>query len=108
VHKLPIKATSQVRIRSPRVTRPSIPPPQVMPLAPIGAPSPGATARASTIRLLRFADVRDRTGLSRSTIWRLERRGEFPAHRRISANTVAWVEEEVAAWIHTKIGRVAV
>lgn len=30
------------------------------------------------LRLLRFPDVRQRTGLSRSTVWRLERRGEFP------------------------------
>ena len=36
--------------------------------------------------------VRDRTGLSRSTIWRLERRGTFPMHRRISLNAVGWLE----------------
>ena len=54
-------------------------------------------------RLLRFPDVRNRTGLSRSTIWRLERDGRFPRHRRISANAVAWPEEEVLAWIRIKI-----
>jgi len=43
--------------------------------------------------------VRERTGLSRSTIWRLERRGEFPKHHRISPNVVAWVEQDVAEWI---------
>jgi prophage regulatory protein len=53
-------------------------------------------------RLLRFPTVRERTGLSRSTIWRLERRGEFPRHRRISANVVAWVETEVVAWIQSR------
>ena len=30
------------------------------------------------LKLLRFASVRSRTGLSRSTIWRLERNGGFP------------------------------
>jgi prophage regulatory protein len=50
-------------------------------------------------RLLRFPAVRERTGLSRSTIWRLERRGEFPRHHRISPNVVAWVEQDVAEWI---------
>jgi prophage regulatory protein len=54
-------------------------------------------------RLLRFPTVRERTGLSRSTIWRLERRGEFPRHRRISANVVAWVETEVVDWIHSRV-----
>jgi prophage regulatory protein len=61
-----------------------------------------------SLKLLRFPAVRERTGLSRSTIWRLERLGDFPRHRRISANAVAWVEEEVMIWIHSKIGDVAV
>ena len=55
------------------------------------------------LRLLRFAAVHERTGLSRSTIWRLEHRGQFPKHRAISANAVAWVEGEVAAWIQAKV-----
>jgi hypothetical protein len=38
------------------------------------------------LKFLRFSAVRERTGLSRSTIWRLERQGVFPKHRRISAN----------------------
>ena len=54
------------------------------------------------IRLLRFQAVRDRTGLSRSTIWRLERRGTFPRHRRISLNAVGWIEHEVNAWIQSR------
>src|ERR1019366_4406828 len=56
--------------------------------------------RMPSLKLLRFPAVRERTGLSRSTIWRLERHGDFPQHRRISANVVAWVEEEVMIWIH--------
>jgi len=45
--------------------------------------------RVPSLKLLRFPAVRERTGLSRSTIWRLEREGDFPKHRRISANAVA-------------------
>lgn len=63
---------------------------------------------ARAVKFLRFPDVRERTGLSRSTIWRLERHGVFPKHRQISANAVAWVEEEVVAWIQSKIDDVAV
>jgi len=49
-----------------------------------------ATARLAGVplRLIRFSPVRDRTGLSRSTIWRLERHGAFPTHRRMSPNAV--------------------
>jgi prophage regulatory protein len=46
-------------------------------------------ALGTPLKLLRFPAVRDRTGLSRSTIWRLERKGAFPRHHRISANAVA-------------------
>jgi prophage regulatory protein len=59
--------------------------------------------RGLSTRLLRFPEVRMRTGLSRSTIWRLERRGEFPQHRRISTNAVAWLEYEVVNWIQSRM-----
>lgn len=62
----------------------------------------------SALKLLRFPAVRERTGLSRSTIWRLERQGAFPAHHRISANAVAWVEDDVAKWIRSKVTACAV
>ena len=37
-------------------------------------------------RFLREAEVAHITGLSRTTRWRLERRGEFPRRRSISCN----------------------
>jgi prophage regulatory protein len=55
------------------------------------------------LRFLRFEAVRERTGLSRTTIWRLERKGIFPAHRQISPNAVAWREDEVEAWMLSRI-----
>lgn len=68
----------------------------------------GSPRPRESLRLLRFPAVRERTGLSRSTIWRLERQGAFPQHRRISANVVAWVEQEITVWIQAKIGDIAV
>ncbi len=51
-------------------------------------------------RLLRFPEVKPRIGdLARSTVWRLEKAGKFPAHRQISANAVGWLESEIDAWI---------
>jgi predicted DNA-binding transcriptional regulator AlpA len=71
---------------------------------------PGALDRhtprpAVPLRLLRFAEVRRRTGLSRSTIWRLERGGAFPKRIQVSVNVVAWREDEVEAWIMSKLRR---
>ncbi len=82
---------------------------------PVVAPRPATapTAQAASggrmlpLKLLRFPVVREMTGLSRSTIWRLERRGEFPRHHRIAPNVVAWLEEEVANWIRLRTDAVA-
>lgn len=65
----------------------------------------GDAPRPAPIRLLRLAAVIDRTGLSRSTIWRLEKAGKFPRRRRVSANVVAWLESEVTAWIQASASR---
>jgi prophage regulatory protein len=50
-------------------------------------------------RILRKPEIRRRTGLSDSTIWRFERAGDFPRRRRIGRNSVGWLEGEVARWI---------
>jgi prophage regulatory protein len=50
-------------------------------------------------RMLRVALVCQRTGLSRTTLWRLERRGDFPSHRQLSPGAVGWVEAEVEDWL---------
>lgn len=51
------------------------------------------------MRLLRTNDVTRFTGLSRTTIWRLERKGEFPRRRQLTANAVGWREDEVRQWM---------
>ena len=56
----------------------------------------------SSDRFLREAECARVTGLSRSTRFRLERRGEFPPRRRLSANTVGWLESEVQRWIRAR------
>lgn len=50
-------------------------------------------------RILRDAEVRERTGLSRTTRWRLIRKGRFPASVPISDHAVGWRESEIEAWI---------
>ena len=39
-----------------------------------------------------------KTGLSRPSIYRYMKRGQFPARRRVGPNRVAWVPAEVVAW----------
>jgi len=54
------------------------------------------------VRLLRVAEVSDRTGLSRSTLWRLERASKFPRRRELSAARVAWLSTDIDKWIETR------
>jgi prophage regulatory protein len=50
----------------------------------------------------RWRTVHNATQLSRSTVWRLERIGQFPARRQLSGNSVGWLRSEVEAWIATR------
>jgi len=54
------------------------------------------------MKFIRLRQVEERTGLSDTTIWRYERTGNFPARRRLGPNAVAWVEDEVDAWIESR------
>lgn len=54
------------------------------------------------MRLLRLDELLKIVGVSRATISRWERDETFPARRRIGANSVAWVEEEVREWIESR------
>ena len=51
---------------------------------------------------LRWARVRQLTGLSRSTVWRLEKAGQFPLRRQLSANSVGWSWVELQAWMQSR------
>lgn len=52
--------------------------------------------------MLRLDEVRRRVGLSRSTIWRLEREGQFVLRRRLSVHAVGWPEDEIEDWLRTR------
>ena len=53
----------------------------------------------TTLGILKIQDVMSLTGLSEATIWRLEKRGDFPAKKRLSPNRVGWIAEDVQSWI---------
>jgi prophage regulatory protein len=57
----------------------------------------------ATPSLLRLPQVRERVGLSRSTIYARVANGTFPAPIRIGSNAVAWVDRDVDDWIAAQI-----
>ncbi|MGH8311510.1 MAG: helix-turn-helix transcriptional regulator, partial [Steroidobacteraceae bacterium] len=61
----------------------------------------GAAVTPPYPALLRLRQVQRLTGLSRSTIYRLERAGAFPSRVRLSARASAWPADEVGAWVRT-------
>lgn len=50
-------------------------------------------------RFLRLPEVIERTSLSRRSIYRRMKDGTFPEQVVLSANTVAWRESEIVAWM---------
>lgn len=55
------------------------------------------------MRVLRLPQVRERTGLSKMTIGRLEKAGGFPKRIRLGENSVGWAEHEIEAWLAGKL-----
>jgi len=54
------------------------------------------------MRLLRTKEVTTVTGLSRMTIYRLERAGAFPARRKLGRNSVGWLDQDITSWIASR------
>ena len=50
-------------------------------------------------RILRMRTVLERTGLSRSTLYRKMRDGTFPSQVRISEHCCGWRESAINRWI---------
>jgi len=57
------------------------------------------------VRILRFPDVINKTGLSKSAIYERIRRREFPDHVPLGPRAVGFVEHEVEGWIDQLIRR---
>jgi prophage regulatory protein len=55
---------------------------------------------ASTI--LKLPAVKARTALSRSTVYNMISRGDFPSPVRLGPRAVGWLEAEVEEWIATR------
>ncbi len=80
----------------------------------LGSPAPQAIApgqpadhsrpdAARGERFLRKREVLSRTGISRSHLYWLMKRGRFPASIPLSPRVTVWLESDVDAWIATHI-----
>ena len=70
---------------------------------PVAAAAPAAFDRANcraTIR--RRPEVEKRTGLSRSAIYAMMDRDEFPSAIPLTAKAVGWLESSVESWIASR------
>ena len=54
-------------------------------------------------RLLRLKEVKDRTGLPRSSIYAKISEGTFPAQIPLGERAVGWLEEEIINWIRVRV-----
>jgi len=60
-----------------------------------------------TQSLINYKEVSQITGLSRSTIYRIETAGNFPKRITLSNRCVRWPLLEVEAWVESQVmGRV--
>ena len=52
--------------------------------------------------IIRLPEVRALTALSTTTLWRLERAGDFPSRIQLANHAVGWYREEVLDWLQKR------
>ncbi|MFG6543824.1 MULTISPECIES: helix-turn-helix transcriptional regulator [unclassified Sulfitobacter] len=55
-----------------------------------------------TDKILRCRDVQEVTGLSRSTIYRMMDRDDFPKATKLGVRAIGWRQSAVADWIQER------
>ena len=53
-------------------------------------------------KILRLKAVQDCTGLSRSTIYAMQKTGNFPQSVKLGLRSVGWYEPEISNWINSR------
>jgi prophage regulatory protein len=54
-------------------------------------------------QIIRKPTVRKLTGYSDTTIWRKEKKGEFPPRVQLSPMAVGWFADEIDDWVRSRI-----
>ena len=66
-------------------------------------PAESGGAPRSPRRMLRLPLVEERTGLARSSIYRMVEAGDFPRPAHVGRRAVAWDESEIEAFLARKL-----
>lgn len=66
---------------------------------------PTNNATIAIRQALRFPQVQFRTGLSKTHLYRLIQRGDFPAPHKLSERVSAWDEAAIDAWLAGKFAK---
>ena len=54
-------------------------------------------------RILRRAEVEQKTGFKRAYLYQLSKKGQFPKARRIGVRAVGWDSAEIDQWIAERL-----
>ena len=54
------------------------------------------------MHVIRIKDLVTRLSISRSTILRLEKQGDFPRHFKLSARTTCWKLSDIDEWLQKR------
>jgi prophage regulatory protein len=57
----------------------------------------------ATTTIWRLPEVLRQTGLSRSTIYEMIGRGDFPRQVQLGRRAVGWIADDVVDWVHGKV-----
>ena len=57
------------------------------------------------MQLLRIHEVTERTGLSRSSIYKQMQLKNFPKGVKITGRSIAWPSEEIDLWVRERIAQ---
>lgn len=52
--------------------------------------------------IIRPKQLTELLGLSRTTIWRMENRGELPPRIQLSSGTVGWLASDIEDWFQNR------
>lgn len=52
---------------------------------------------------MRLPEVKEKTGLSKSAIYKKIKEGEFPVSVPIGSRTVAWLESDINEWVEWRV-----
>ena len=58
--------------------------------------------KTTEMKLVRVRDVMELTGISRTSLWRLIKSGDFPAPFRLGPRMNAWHEHEIYDWLNSR------